>query len=154
MLVFLSFIICLATAVYVGAPLWRGTAASPRAQRDFSSGGSSSAAVEELQQQRDTLLLALKELEFDRSMSKVEESDYTRLRSELTSEASAVLRRLDELDTMTVAAHGQASHTTTASHTEATIADAALLDADIEAEVLIARARHRLALEKSLQPDN
>lgn len=48
--------------------------------------------------QRDRVLSALEELEMDRAMSKIDQDDFDRRRSELVHEGAEVLRQLDQLN--------------------------------------------------------
>jgi NADH pyrophosphatase NudC (nudix superfamily) len=51
-----------------------------------------------LLRQREQLYVAIRELEFDRSLGKVQEEDYTGQRRALDAEAVSVLAQLDQLD--------------------------------------------------------
>jgi hypothetical protein len=142
MFFFVAFLICTATALFIGAPLFqRGgremEAGTPGFRPDGGSpsGTPTSSALEE---RRDTLLLALKELEFDRSMGKIEESDYDRLRGATAAEAAAVLSQLEDAGAPLTLPVGTGS-----TSPRRPVAESALRDAEIEAEVLVARARRR-----------
>jgi predicted RNA-binding Zn-ribbon protein involved in translation (DUF1610 family) len=53
--------------------------------------------ADRLRQQRDQLLVALRDLDFDHALGKIQTEDYTPLRAELVAEGAAVLKRLDAL---------------------------------------------------------
>jgi uncharacterized Zn finger protein (UPF0148 family) len=128
MLLFWLVLIGALTAWYVSVPLWRTAArgvagqATPR-----------SAANQTLRERRDTLLRHLKELEFDRSMEKIEADDYTRLRAAVSAEAATVLRELEDAETARRASGNVASRAVPGQ----------LMSLDIETEILIARARRQ-----------
>jgi rubrerythrin len=145
MFFFIAFLICMATALFIGAPLFqRGRGQAESGTVGFHSTASSSGGTptnSALEERRDTLLLTLKELEFDHSMGKIDESDYARLRAATTTEAATVLSQLEE-------AHARVGVTgSTGAYRSAN--EAALRDAEIEAEVLVARARRKR--EKSVK---
>lgn len=79
-----------------------------------------------LEEERDVLLRDLKDLEFDQRMGKVDEADYSEMRAVLIENTNAVF---DELENISRPVQG-----------------GGWLDLEIEAEVLIARARLQLAL--------
>jgi rubrerythrin len=148
MFYFLAFLICMATALFIGAPLFqRGRQAEEGETVGFhlgdvaTDGTPTSSALAE---RRDALLLALKELEFDHSMGKIEEGDYVRLRAATTTEAATVLNQLESARASFASPTMIGSAGVLLSEGEA-----AVRDAEIEAEILIARARQRRRREKS-----
>jgi NADH pyrophosphatase NudC (nudix superfamily) len=60
-----------------------------------------------LLRQREQLYVAIRELEFDRSLGKVQEEDYTGQRRALDAEAVSVLAQLDQLDQLERPATGK-----------------------------------------------
>ena len=54
--------------------------------------------VEQLTLQKETLYTAIRDLDFDYHTGKVDEHDFTELRSRLENEAIDLLRALDEVD--------------------------------------------------------
>jgi hypothetical protein len=54
--------------------------------------------VDHLTLQKETLYTAIRDLDFDYHTGKVDEQDFTELRSRLESEAIEILRALDEID--------------------------------------------------------
>ena len=122
MLIFCCFLITLAAALYVAAPL------RPAAR---GAGGIDAPAVPiDLLAERDELQEELSNLEFDRRMEKLDDSDYQELREGTAAQAGAVLRDIGSRSAPTQSA---------------TTGIAGLLHLDAEAEILIARAKFRLA---------
>lgn len=119
----LGFLISAFVVAIVAAPLFREhrawAALAPHTRR----------AV--LLEQRDTLLRELKDLEFDRRMGKIDDADYAELHTALAGRTTAVLDALEALKPTGRGRNGSAS----ASWHRAL---------DVEAEVLVARARLRL----------
>ncbi|MDH3602473.1 MAG: zinc ribbon domain-containing protein [Candidatus Tectomicrobia bacterium] len=54
--------------------------------------------VDQLTLQKETLYMAIRDLDFDYHTGKVDEQDFTELRSRLENEAIAILRDLDKID--------------------------------------------------------
>ncbi len=72
---------------------WREIAASTR--------NSSSEQYEELLAEKETIYLALKEIEFDHSIGKLSQEDYLDLKHQYEEKAIRVLRALDEFSPVT-----------------------------------------------------
>ncbi len=164
MIYFLFFLIGLGAVAYVGAPFRRRAAHeySPASRHDVAQGRA-------LGERRDNLLRQLKELEFDRKMGKTEGEEYALLREELSVEAAAVLQQLEAIEPASRAVSTHTSDTGTSDMASASSAahmsthatgasvdtrDVSLdksdlgfkphqIDLEIEAEVLVARARIR-----------
>ncbi|HEY0074385.1 MAG TPA: hypothetical protein VGB77_09805 [Abditibacteriaceae bacterium] len=119
----LGFLISAFVVAIVAAPLFREhrawAALAPHTRR----------AV--LLEQRDTLLRELKDLEFDRRMGKIDDADYAEMHTSLARRTTTVLDALEALKPTGRGRNGSAS----ASWHRAL---------DVEAEVLVARARLRL----------
>jgi hypothetical protein len=120
----LTALVALATTYWIALPFL-----SDRWAVGAPSRGASNDRVRELEVQREGLLRELKDLEFDRRMGKVDEEEYAQARSRVTSEASAVLSRLDRL-------HGQSAPSAPSGPTPAELAAV-----EVEVEIAIARAR-------------
>lgn len=75
------------------SPLVRGAAFSRQHGR---ARGRDGASVQELLDQRETLLKAMAELEYDRRLGKLAEDEHRRLRADYEVQAVAVLKLLDE----------------------------------------------------------
>jgi rubrerythrin len=60
-----------------------------------------------LMAERDRLIMALQELDFDHNLGKIPEEDYPSMRSSLMQSASDVLRRLDTFQPQTAAADAE-----------------------------------------------
>jgi hypothetical protein len=90
--ILISLILAGLVGVYVLWPLFRADAAE--AERI------SSAVSEErdLESRREMLLAALKDLEDDRATGKVDQKDYTRSKTELSSETIEIMKQLDALN--------------------------------------------------------
>jgi cytochrome c-type biogenesis protein CcmH/NrfG len=92
MVTVLAILLVLGTVAYLGYPLWR---------RDRSYAPVSDEGVRplhELRAEKDALLRALKELEFDLASGKLSVEDHEALRSRYETRAMAVLRELDTLE--------------------------------------------------------
>ncbi len=127
MLFFWLVLVGALTAWWVSVPLWRA------APRDRAGQAPRGAIYQTLRERRDTLLRHLKELEFDRSMEKIEADDYTHLRAAVSAEAATVLRELEEAESARRTSGLSAPHSVPGQ----------LMSLDIETEILIARARRK-----------
>lgn len=121
-------VICVLAAAFVLLPL-RSRASNATMSNEtieYSNGAHSGDATprELLAEKHNSLLRQIKELEFDRSMEKINAEDYDPLHSELSDRAAQVLQSLEQSETT---------------------GSAAIPDFDIETEVLIARARRKRA---------
>ena len=121
----LIVVICLLTAAFVLLPL-RSRASSETIE--YSNGAPSHRASprELLVEKRDSLLRQIRELEFDRSMDKINAEDYELLRGDLSEQTAQVLQSLE---------------------TGETVETVVVPDFDVEAEVLVARARRKRAMQ-------
>lgn len=90
---------------------------------------------EDLTELRDTLLRNLKDLEFDRSMGKINEDEYAVLRAQMTAQVSKVLDQIERGANRTQA-------TAFAGASGPVFSSAA--DVSLELEVLVARVRRQL----------
>jgi len=90
--ILLSLVLAALVVYYIVAPLFRADAAE--AERI------SSAVSEErdLQSRREMLMAALKDLEDDRATGKVDQKDYSQMKTELSTEAIEIMKQLDVLD--------------------------------------------------------
>jgi cytochrome c-type biogenesis protein CcmH len=87
-----ALVIILATVVYLGYPVVRRDRSyAPDQTGDFP-------AADELRAEKDTLLRALKDLEFDVASGKLSPEDYDAMRSRYEARAMAVLQELDALE--------------------------------------------------------
>lgn len=116
MLTLISLLICALVAAFVVSPLFR--------ERRVWVQMPVQARRAMLLDERDALLRDLKDLEFDREMGKIDDADYAEMRAESAQQASSVLQALEN---GMVAPNGRGR-----------------MERDIEAEVMIARARLRL----------
>jgi len=105
--IFLLFAVCIFVAVFVARPFIerRRTTVVSAAEQELSS----------LMAERDRLITALQELDFDQKLGKIPAEDYPAMRSSLMQSASDVLRRLD-------AFQPQAASTDAESRVEAVVA--------------------------------
>jgi predicted RNA-binding Zn-ribbon protein involved in translation (DUF1610 family) len=55
-------------------------------------------SLRELQRKKETIYLAIKELDFDYKMGKLSEGDYQQLRQQLKTDATLILQQIDELE--------------------------------------------------------
>lgn len=81
--------IVLAASVYVAGPLWR------KSQPEKIKG--ENGRLKELTERRDTLLAAIKEIEFDHQTGKVSDEDFAEINARYRSEVMTILRRMDHL---------------------------------------------------------
>jgi hypothetical protein len=122
----LTAVIALAGLTYILTPLRRSTPApAAPGPRDHNE-------REDLIERRDSLLRELKDLEFEHEMGKIDSEDYATMQAAAADRTAEVLRRLKA--------------------TRATGGDfrqwrARLWEVEAEAEILIARSRHKLAGE-------
>lgn len=109
--------------------------------------------------ERDRILTALEELDFDNALGKIPGGDYTSQRARLLKQGAEVLRKLDELNEDTSDTDVErriedaiaARRTTTSAVGEAVVVQgpqAVMVDADDEVEVQLA-ARRRARQDKS-----
>jgi cytochrome c-type biogenesis protein CcmH/NrfG len=84
-----AILIILGTLVYLGYPLIRRDRSYAPDQLD------GLAVAQELRGEKDTLLRAIKDLEFDLASGKLSDEDYGAMRSKYEARAMAVLRELD-----------------------------------------------------------
>ena len=143
-------LICLAslvTAFYIAAPFWRVRREqhSPRAvaSRALSR---RQAALAALQARRDNLLREIKDLEFDRRMGKMDKDEHDAIRAELAAQAKAVLGQIE-----TLRADSSSHPSPKRARKTAPRAIENQLELEIESEILIARARHRLSEVRSTE---
>lgn len=90
--ILLSLLLAAVVGYYVLAPLFRADAAE--AERI-------SAAVSEerdLQSRREMLMAALKDLEDDHATGKIDQKDYSQMKTELSTETIEIMKQLDALD--------------------------------------------------------
>lgn len=85
---FAAFLITAAVALFVAAPLTEGFLRRKR---------SANLGLIPLQHDRELALQGLRELEFDREMDKLDESDYASLKANLENHALAAMRGLEQL---------------------------------------------------------
>jgi len=91
--IFLILALIVLVGLYIGRPFLRPQAAPVRAREIDKSEHVRSALLAE----RDRLLTALQELDFDNSLGKIPEEDYPVMRADMLHDAAVVLRQLDEL---------------------------------------------------------
>jgi rubrerythrin len=104
-----------------------------------------------LMAERDQVINALQELDFDNSLGKVPEEDYTQQRTELVKRGAEVLRKMDELSAQPVSADDAEKRleaVIAARRADASVTASQGVDADDELESLIA-ARRSERKEKS-----
>lgn len=85
----LMFIV-LASVAYIALPYFRPHAPAGKLSRKRRHKGP------DLQEQRDTLLATLKDLELDREMGKISDEDYAEMNTKFRTEAAAIMKRLDQ----------------------------------------------------------
>lgn len=84
-------LMAISLVVYVGEPLVRRVSSRPYRQKDDDE-------TEHLLLQKETLYVAIRDLDFDFQTGKVDQKDYNELRQQLEREAVHILRQLDVVD--------------------------------------------------------
>ena len=84
-------LIAVGLVIFIGEPL-------VRRHLHETPDGAQNQEVEQLTLQKETLYTAIRDLDFDYHTGKVDEQDFTELRSRLENEAIAILRDLDKID--------------------------------------------------------
>jgi hypothetical protein len=92
--IFLILALALIVALFVGRPFFQPQTAQTRAEP--AEVDSSDHRLSALLAERDRMLTALQELDFDHRLGKIPEEDYPEMRANLVLSAAQVLRRLDE----------------------------------------------------------
>lgn len=96
--VLLMLLIAVSVVAFVGEPwLHRQAAAAPADTAE-----TADHRLEQLLLQKDTLYMAIRDLDFDFRTGKVDQKDYTSLRQQLETDALQILRQLDEVDPLAV----------------------------------------------------
>ena len=75
---------------FVAQPFWRNQNGAPRADSKRRN------RLTDLQARRDTILAAIKDLEFDYEMGKVSKEDYAQMNAQFRREAMAILQQIDQ----------------------------------------------------------
>ena len=121
--IFLLLAVCLLTALFVARPFMerRRTTTVSAEEQELSS----------LMAERDRLITALQELDFDHALGKIPSDDYPTMRADLLQRASDVLRRLDALQPQ----------------------NGAISDAESRVEAVIAARRADAAVRKTNKPE-
>lgn len=145
--IFLILTLALLVGLYIGRPIFRSTAKAAKAlEPDLALQDHRRST---LLAERDRLLNALHELDFDNTLGKIPEEDYPVQRSELLVQAAMALRGLDELQggQADAAAEERIEQAVAARRADATASRAPARDAD-ELEAMIA-SRRKERQEKS-----
>ncbi len=141
MVIFIAILMAAIAVVIVAWPIVRGRSApSP-------SGEENDPVLGELMVRREAVLTAIKDLEFDYAVGKIEEGDFQALNAQLRAEAIEVLKELDRCQSLS-GSTGQEREADIEARLEREIAQrrrkrapaSPALDAQIEAE--IAALRH------------
>ncbi|MDQ3814973.1 MAG: zinc ribbon domain-containing protein [Armatimonadota bacterium] len=136
----LATVVCLATAYFIAAPLWRGRVGFAPASSDAALPESHDLLLE----RRDALLRELKDLEFDYKTGKIDDEDYAQMRTATAEAASAVLQRIESSRKPATAQRAtkrkKSSSLVPASQPDRSLR---LVEIEAEAEILIARVRRR-----------
>ncbi len=85
-----ALLLGLAGLAYVAAPLFRKDAA------EIEQLASENSERQDLTSQREMVLAALKDLEDDYSTGKIDDTDYEKLKSQLSERAVDIMKRLDK----------------------------------------------------------
>ncbi|MBM3144895.1 MAG: hypothetical protein FJ010_07960 [Chloroflexi bacterium] len=122
--IFLILALFLLTALFVGQPLF---------DRKSAAGRHSTSELSTLLAERDRILNAISELDFDYTLGKIPAEDYPLQRGQLVQRGAEVLRQLDEYQ-------GQAASDSASDRLETAIA-AGAVNPDDELEAMIAARR-------------
>ena len=87
--IFLLFSVCLLTGLFVARPFLE--------RRRVSIVSANDQEISALLAERDRLIMALQELDFDHTLGKIPSQDYPAMRANLLQRATDVLRKLDAL---------------------------------------------------------
>jgi rubrerythrin len=102
--------------------------------------------VSALKAERDRVINALQELDFDFKLGKIPEEDYPEQRAELLKKGSEILRKLDELEPAFAAARtaeARIEKAAAAKRADSSSANEGLNDEEIEALIVARRKQHK-----------
>jgi len=116
--IFLLFSVCLLTGLFVARPFLE--------RRRVSIVSANDQEISALLAERDRLIMALQELDFDHTLGKIPSQDYPAMRASLLQRATDVLRKLDALQPQNIDS----------------------MDAESRVEAVIAARRADAAIEK------
>jgi len=116
--IFLLFSVCLLTGLFVARPFLE--------RRRVSIVSANDQEISALLAERDRLIMALQELDFDHTLGKIPSQDYPAMRANLLQRATDVLRKLDALQPQNIDS----------------------MDAESRVEAVIAARRADAAIEK------
>ena len=91
--IFLILALVLLVGIYIGRPFLQPQADAPSQREKNSAEHKRSALLAD----RDRLLTALQELDFDHRLGKIPAEDYPEMRSSMLQDAALVLRKLDDI---------------------------------------------------------
>ena len=146
--IFVIITIALLVAVYVGQPLL-GSKKEVVLISEQKTANEKEHLRSALLAERDRLLTALQELEFDNALGKIPEEDYPVQRAILVKAGADVLRRIDETDPTDRQTPGHAEDWIE-TEMAARRADAGTMTQELDAVELAIAARRRARLEKSV----
>jgi rubrerythrin len=136
-----SIFLILAVFIIVGMYLYAPFMAKPR---KLSTSGMREASA--LKAERDRVINALQELDFDFKLGKIPKEDYPEQRAELLKKGSEILRQLDELEPVFAAARtaeARIEKAAAAKRADSTSAEESLNDEEIEAMIAARRKQHK-----------
>lgn len=102
--------------------------------------------ISALKAERDRVINALQELDFDFKLGKIPEEDYPEQRAELLKKGSEILRKLDELEPILSSAkdaEARIEKAAAAGRADSSSAGAEVNDEDIEAMIAARRKQHK-----------
>lgn len=102
--------------------------------------------VSALKAERDRVINALQELDFDFKLGKIPAEDYPEQRTELLKKGSEILRQLDELEPILSSvrdAESRIEKAAAAKRADSSSSDSELNDEDIEAMIAARRKQHK-----------
>jgi len=135
--IFLVLAVLVAVGMYLYAPFMsRPRKLSTTEMHDISA----------LKAERDRIINALQELDFDFKLGKIPAEDYPEQRAELLKKGSDILRKLDELEPLLASARNAESRiekAAAAKRADSSSTAAELSDEDIEAMLAARRKQHK-----------
>lgn len=135
--IFLVLAVLVITGVYLYAPfLSRTRKLSTVEMHDISA----------LKAERDRVINALQELDFDHNLGKIPAEDYPEQRAELLKKGAEILRQLDELEPIPASARdatGRIEKAAAAKRADSTSASGGINEEDIEAMIAARRKQHK-----------
>lgn len=89
MVEFIGIVLVIATALFVGYPLWQKSARAANFKSNHQ--------AEDWQARKEEIYAAIRDIDFDYRMGKLSQEDYNTLREQYKSEAISLMKKIDAL---------------------------------------------------------